>query len=159
MDSPIGELVLASSEKGLAAVLLPGKGKHRQRLKKLYPRMEFEEAAGPNRHAAEQLKAYFAGNRTTFDLKLDLRGTPFQIQAWGAVRKVPYGETRSYGDIARIIGKPNAHRAVGRANKMNPIPIVIPCHRIIGSDGSMTGYGGGIPLKDQLIRMERRITA
>ncbi|MFH1942641.1 MAG: methylated-DNA--[protein]-cysteine S-methyltransferase, partial [bacterium] len=103
-----------------------------------------------------QLLEYFNGTRKVFSLPIDLRGTDFQKSVWEAVRKVPYGQTRSYGDIAKAIGNPRASRAVGAANGANPIPIIIPCHRIIGSDGSITGFGGGIPLKQKLLNLEKK---
>jgi len=155
VDSPVGELVLASSPKGLAAVLLPGKGKPLDRLRKRFSDSDIDEDLEPNRNAVEQIRGYFSGERKTFDLLLDMRGTPFQLRVLKAVSKVPYGKTRSYGNIARTVGKPKAFRAVGNTNRTNPIPIVIPCHRIVGSDGSLTGYGGGIPLKAALLRLER----
>lgn len=105
--------------------------------------------------AAAQLDAYFEGSLKTFDLPLRLSGTPFQMAVWNALKTIPYGETRSYGDIARVIGHPKAYRAVGMANHRNPVAIVIPCHRVIGSDGTLTGYGGGLPLKAWLLSQER----
>ena len=105
--------------------------------------------------AAAQLDAYFEGSLKTFDLPLRLFGTPFQMAVWNALKTIPYGETRSYGDIARAIGHPKAYRAVGMANHRNPVAIVIPCHRVIGSDGALTGYGGGLPLKAWLLSQER----
>ena len=96
------------------------------------------------RLAEEQLLSYFAGERRTFDLPLRMQGTPFQIQVWQALREIPYGETRSYGDIARTIGNPRACRAVGMANNKNPLLILVPCHRVIGMDGRLTGFGAGL---------------
>lgn len=109
----------------------------------------------PNEGAIEQLHEYLRGERRGFDLSLDLRGTPFQLDVWKATRAVPYGETRSYGEIASSIGSPRAARAVGQALGANPIPIVIPCHRIIGSSGNLRGFGGGLPLKERLLALER----
>lgn len=103
---------------------------------------------------ARQLRAYFAGILRNFDLPLDLRGTPFQLKVWGALATIPYGETRSYLQIAAAIGAEKAVRAVGAANGANPIPIVIPCHRVIGSGGKLVGYGGGLPLKKRLLTLE-----
>jgi len=108
--------------------------------------------------AAAQLTEYFAGKRTEFDLPLHLHGTEFQISVWKALQTIPAGETRSYKDIAIIVGNPNASRAVGMANNRNPIAIIIPCHRVIGHDGSLTGYAGGIPVKQYLLDLERRYT-
>ncbi|WP_144720609.1 methylated-DNA--[protein]-cysteine S-methyltransferase [Agrococcus jejuensis] len=104
--------------------------------------------------AAEQLRAYFAGERTTFDLALDPVGTPFQLRVWEALREIPYGETRTYGWIAASIGQPTAVRAVGLANSRNPISIVVPCHRVVGSSGKLTGYAGGLVCKRTLLDLE-----
>jgi len=103
---------------------------------------------------AEQLQEYFRGERQSFDLKLAPRGTDFQLACWRALQRIPYGETRSYSDVAREIGRPAAVRAVGAANGANPIPIVIPCHRVVGSNGSLTGFGGGIETKRWLLALE-----
>ncbi|HLK88269.1 MAG TPA: methylated-DNA--[protein]-cysteine S-methyltransferase [Polyangia bacterium] len=108
----------------------------------------------PLRRAAEQLEAYFAGRRDRFELALAPRGTAFQQAVWRALQKIPFGETATYGDIARAIGKPAAVRAIGGANHRNPIAIVIPCHRVIGADGTMTGYGGGLDRKRTLLALE-----
>ncbi len=104
--------------------------------------------------AAAQLEEYFAGARTTFDLPLDLRGTPFQIAAWEALAAIPYGETRTYAEQAARIGRPDAVRAIGAANGRNPISIVLPCHRVVGSDGSLTGFAGGLEVKAALLAFE-----
>ena len=106
--------------------------------------------------AARQLDAYFAGDRREFDLPLRLYGTDFQAVVWRALREIPYGETRSYADVARRIGRPTAVRAVGHANGQNPLAIVVPCHRVIGADGSLTGYAGGLELKRALLELEAR---
>ena len=106
------------------------------------------------REAEGQLIAYFEGRLRTFDLPVDLRGTPFQQAVWRALRDIPFGETRSYGEIARAVGNPRASRAVGMANNRNPISIIVPCHRVIGADGSLTGYGGGLDVKRFLLRLE-----
>ncbi len=111
------------------------------------------------REAARQLDEYFVGQRRTFELPLAPEGTPFQRAAWAALTAIPFGETRSYGDQARAIGRPKAVRAVGGANGRNPIAIVVPCHRVIGSDGSLTGYGGGEAAKRWLLAHERRVRA
>lgn len=103
-----------------------------------------------------QLEAYFAGTLTAFDLPLRLDGTAFRTKVWQALRSIPYGETRSYGQLAAIIGQPGASRAVGGANHHNPISIIVPCHRVIGSDGSLTGYGGGLDMKEWLLEHERK---
>jgi methylated-DNA-[protein]-cysteine S-methyltransferase len=106
-----------------------------------------------------QLEEYFAGERQEFDLDLAPGGTPFQMQVWRALREIPYGETASYGEIAAAVGQPGAARAVGGANNRNPIAIVIPCHRVIGSNGTLTGYGGGLPRKQQLLALEAGVSA
>jgi O-6-methylguanine DNA methyltransferase len=104
---------------------------------------------------AEQLDAYFSGSSTVFDLDLRAAGTPFQQRVWQALRTIPYGETVTYGELAQLLGQPTASRAVGLANGRNPISIIIPCHRVIGADGSMTGYGGGVTRKRWLLDFER----
>lgn len=101
-----------------------------------------------------QLTAYFEGSLHRFSVPLDLRGTPFQLEVWQALQAIPYGEVRSYGDIARAIGRPRAVRAVGMANHDNPVPIIVPCHRVIGSNRTLTGYGGGLELKERLLQLE-----
>lgn len=106
--------------------------------------------------AKQQLAEYFAGQRQVFDLPLRVQGTPFQQRVWAALREIPYGQTRSYKQIAEQIGSPNASRAVGMANNRNPIAILIPCHRVIGADGSLTGYAGGLAAKERLLALERR---
>ena len=103
-----------------------------------------------------ELEEYFAGARTRFTVSLDLRGTFFQKQCWQALLDIPYGETRSYADIARAIGRPRAFRAVGMANHDNPVAIIVPCHRVVGSNGDLTGYGGGLEVKRHLLDLERR---
>jgi len=159
METPIGKLLVASSEKGLVRIMFPHKEKvdSVSLLKKEYPEETLVEDREKNLSVIEQLEEYFDGSRTVFSLPLDIRGTEFQKSVWDTLKKVPYGETRSYGEIARSIGKSKAARAVGNANRKNPIPIVIPCHRIIGSDGSMTGFRGGIPLKKKLLELEGHI--
>ena len=143
MDSPLGSLTIASSERGLVSVQfglnMPADGL-------------IDDAA--NREVVEQLQKYFERKRTHFDLPLDLQGTPFQLAVWNELLKIPYGSTCSYIDIARSLGRPGAARAVGMANHENPIAVVIPCHRVVGSDGSLTGYAGGLHLKQQLLGIE-----
>ena len=144
IDSPVGPLLLAVSERGLVALEF-GRGKIGE---------SWVEAAERTAPYASQLDEYFAGKRRAFDIPLDLRGTEFQNRCWQELLKIPYGETRSYADIARGIGKPSAVRAVGLANGQNPIAIIVPCHRVIGSDGSLTGYGGGLEVKRRLLELE-----
>jgi methylated-DNA-[protein]-cysteine S-methyltransferase len=119
--------------------------------------ISIEEGNDFNRGIAEQLDQYFAGTLRQFDVRLDVRGTDFQRRVWELLRTIPYGETRSYGQLARALGKPRASRAVGRANGTNPVSIIIPCHRVIGSNGTLVGYGGGLDRKQALLALEARI--
>lgn len=118
----------------------------------------WEESAEATRQYVRELKEYLAGGRREFDFPLDLRGTPFQVQCWRALLEIPYGETRTYADIARSVGRPQAFRAVGMANNRNPIAIVVPCHRVIASDGTLCGYGGGLDVKRKLLELEGALT-
>jgi O-6-methylguanine DNA methyltransferase len=156
-ESPVGGLRLGSTEKGLCWVELPGAGGRGFHgwLRTRVPDAEVVEDAGANRSAREQLLEYLAGERTSFELPLDLRATPFQLAVYEDLLAIPYGETRSYADVARAIGRPAAVRAAGTANGANPIPLVVPCHRVIASDGGLGGFGGGLPLKRRLLAMER----
>ena len=148
-ESPIGRLLLAGEDDGLSLIGFPsGKGCVR-------PEPDWIESPAPFADAARQLDEYFDGDRHTFDLVLKPTGTPFQLAVLDALLTIPYGETASYRDIAEQIGHPNAVRAVGAANGRNPLPIVIPCHRVVGSDGSLTGFGGGIETKAALLRLEK----
>ena len=148
VESPVGRLLLAGDEGHLH--LLSFSGKDRERA----PEPEWREDRKPFAEVARQLRAYFAGERREFDLALRPSGTPFQLKAWRALREIPYGETISYGELARRIGNPKASRAVGLANGSNPIAIIIPCHRVIGSNGKLTGYGGGLGIKERLLGLE-----
>jgi methylated-DNA-[protein]-cysteine S-methyltransferase len=152
--SPFGELIVAVDEDGnLVTLVLPnGHGRWQDEILE----NEYIVAEDVQRCAfvTSQLDDYFAGNRRTFDIPLRLEGTAFQKQVWTALRDIPYGSTTSYGKLAERIGNPAAVRAVGMANGMNPIPIIIPCHRVIGADGSLTGFGGGLELKAQLLKLE-----
>jgi len=152
MPSPVGRLTLAGSDAGLAAVLWENDRPGRVRLDVMGedPRHPVLVAA------ARQLQEYFAGDRTRFDLQLDFHGTGFQKAVWAALLTIPFGETRSYADIARQIGKPTAMRAVGAANGRNPISIIAPCHRVIGINGSLTGFAGGLDAKRLLLDLESR---
>jgi O-6-methylguanine DNA methyltransferase len=153
-DTPVGPLFLAVSDRGLCAISF------RSSLDDFLRRVErrgFRPARSPERvrEAVEQLREYFAGRRRRFDMTVDLAGqTPFQRQVLEAAARVPAGAVASYGDIARAIGRPRATRAVGAALGQNPVPIVVPCHRIIGSDGGLHGYGGGLDIKEKLLRLE-----
>ncbi len=114
-----------------------------------------EASPRPSRTRRRQLEEYFAGDRTTFDIPLAAEGAPFEREVWHALEEIPYGETVSYGEIARRVGQPTAARAVGTANGRNPIAVIVPCHRVIGADGSLTGYGGGLERKRLLLELER----
>ena len=150
MESPVGRLLLAGDEEGLQRVAFAKGGKEAR------PDPDWSPDDRPLRRAVEQLKAYFAGDLRTFDLPLRMEGTPFQLAVWRALQDIPYGETTSYGEIARRVGTPQGSRAVGLANGSNPIAIVVPCHRVIGSNGKLTGYGGGLGNKETLLALERR---
>ena len=149
MESPVGDLLIAADE---AAVTTIGfrEGRHPGRVAEGWRR------GGPLvTEARRQLGEYFEGQRQRFDLPLAPSGTPFQLRAWKALQDIPYGATRSYGEQARAMGQPRAVRAVGAANGRNPLAIVVPCHRVIGGDGGLTGYGGGLDVKQYLIELEK----
>jgi methylated-DNA-[protein]-cysteine S-methyltransferase len=151
IDSPVGQLQLVASGDGLAAILWENDPPNRVRLEALA-----EDRNHPVLLEAEkQLGEYFAGQRTSFDLQLDFAGTEFQRKVWTALLEIPFGETRTYGQIARQLGNPNAMRAVGAANGRNPISIVAPCHRVIGADGGLIGFAGGLKVKEYLLAKER----
>ncbi len=155
VDSPVGALTLVASDKGLTAILWENDDPDRVRLNPMT-----EEAGHPVLVAAErQLAEYFAGARKAFDLPLDFQGTEFQKQVWAALLTIPFGETRSYAEIARAIGRPTACRAVGAANGKNPISIVAPCHRVIGANGALTGFAGGLKAKEYLLGLEGLLLA
>lgn len=144
VDSPLGRLRLVSDGAALLAIEFHARG----------PAGDAGAAPPLLRRAARQLGAYFAGRRRAFDLPLAPQGTPFQRAVWAALLEVPYGATASYGEIARRLGRPRAVRAVGAANGANPLPIVVPCHRIVGASGALTGYAGGLALKRRLLELE-----
>jgi methylated-DNA-[protein]-cysteine S-methyltransferase len=148
VETPIGDLLLAGDEEALHLIGFPEGSMRRE------PESDWIYSDKPFSEASKQLTAYFAGERQSFDLPLKPNGTEFQLQVLDELQKIPYGTTASYGDIAKRIGRPRAVRAVGAANGRNPLPIIIPCHRVIGSSGSMTGFGGGIPTKEALLRLE-----
>ncbi|MBB5986438.1 methylated-DNA--[protein]-cysteine S-methyltransferase [Sphingobium lignivorans] len=150
MNSPLGVLTLLASERGLSAVLWENDDPARV---KRGPRVEAGDHPMLD-EAARQLGGYFDGTRQRFDLPLDFEGTDFQKQVWTALLAIPFGETRSYADIARAIGRPSAVRAVGAANGRNPISIVAPCHRVVGADGALTGFAGGLAAKRFLLALE-----
>ena len=154
VPSPVGPLTLVACDEGLVAILWPDDAPGRVRL---------ADATGRDDHAvlnaaAEQINEYFAGTRTRFALPLAPRGTPFQRDVWRALADIPFGETRSYAEIARAIGRPTATRAVGAANGRNPLSIVAPCHRVVGANGTLTGFAGGLAAKRFLLDHERHIS-
>ena len=150
VDSPVGKLTLVATDEGLAGILWENDPPRRVRLN-----VESEDHTHPVLIETErQLQEYFAGRRKSFALRLDLVGTAFQRRVWSALLTIPFGETRSYGEIARQIGNPGAVRAVGAANGRNPVSIVAPCHRVIGSTGKLTGFAGGLDAKARLLALE-----
>lgn len=160
-QSFVGPLFLASSERGLVALEFDARRPGQQTIRP-NPRdlreengaVRFEESGRALRHYVSELEEYLAGSRRQFSLALDLRGTDFQKACWNALLAIPYGETRTYADIARAVGRPQGFRAVGMANNRNPIAIVVPCHRVIASDGTLCGYGGGLDIKRKLLQLE-----
>jgi methylated-DNA-[protein]-cysteine S-methyltransferase len=146
IESPVGVLRLAADDEAL------------ERLDFVHDERNsvYEPPTRILKETIRQLRAYFSGKLEQFDLPLAPQGTPFQLEVWRRLCEIPYGETISYGELARRIGNPNASRAVGLANGSNPISIIIPCHRVIGSNGKLTGYGGGLPIKERLLALERR---
>ena len=152
LDTPIGELLLAGEDGALSMIGFP-KGSMRRE-----PEADWIFNEAQMSDARQQLREYFSGERRDFDLPLKLSGTEFQVSVLEALQGIPYGETTSYGEIAKRIGRPKAVRAVGAANGRNPIPIVVPCHRVIGSTGDLTGFGGGLDTKEALLRLEAEHT-
>jgi len=150
-ESPVGRLTLVAGDRGLAAILWENDDPDRVRLGPLVEAADHPILVETER----QLRAYFAGEREAFTVPLDFQGTPFQKQVWAALLTIPFGETRSYGEIARQIGRPGASRAVGAANGRNPISIIAPCHRVIGSTGKLTGFAGGLAAKARLLGLEK----
>jgi methylated-DNA-[protein]-cysteine S-methyltransferase len=150
MKSPIGPLHLVGDEGGLRLVHFATGRRPKS------PQRDWIEDKAPFKETIRQLNAYFEGKLQEFDVPLVLDGTAFQLLVWRNLRKIPYGETVSYGQLARRIGSPDAARAVGLANGSNPIPIIIPCHRVIGSNGDLTGFGGGLPVKKKLLALESK---
>ena len=148
-ESPVGPLLLGWGDDALTLLIFQKGKKARQ------PDLLWKLSTEPFGEVIRQLNSYFAGELQQFDLPLAPAGTPFQLRVWEALRSIPFGQTISYGELARRIGQPTAVRAVGAANGRNPLPIVIPCHRVIGSDGSLTGFGGGLPAKKHLLALEK----
>jgi methylated-DNA-[protein]-cysteine S-methyltransferase len=156
--SPIGPLTLVAAGAGLAGVYMDAQ-RHLPAAAVLgEPASQDGRGAAPLAAAASQLAEYFAGERTGFDLPLVMDGTDFQRRVWAALRDIPYGETISYGELAGRIGNASASRAVGLANGKNPVAVIVPCHRVVGSDGSLTGYGGGLDRKRFLLALEQRVS-
>jgi epoxyqueuosine reductase len=156
-ESPTGLLFVATSERGLAYLELAhasGRGFAGWR-RTGAPEAHPMEGFAPNRAAIAQVLEYLEGKRRAFELPLDLRGTAFQRRVWDALLEIPYGETRTYREVAQAIGRPAAVRAVGAANGANPVPLIVPCHRVIATGGRLGGYGGGLPLKARLLALER----
>ena len=152
LNTPIGSIRLTSDGASLTGIHLEADRYSRASLSDSQRR----DDAQPFARAKQQLAAYFRGELTEFDLPLAPEGTPFQREVWEELRRIPYGTTVSYGEVARRLGRPKSSRAVGMANGRNPIPIVVPCHRVIGADGSLTGYGGGLDRKRALLDIEAR---
>jgi methylated-DNA-[protein]-cysteine S-methyltransferase len=150
IDSPIGKLKLVASDKGLVAILWENDSPRRVRLSELVANEQHPILVQTER----QLGEYFAGKRKTFSVALDVRGTRFQRDVWEALLAIPFGETRSYGQLAKQLGNPRATRAVGAANGRNPVSIIVPCHRVIGSSGKLTGFAGGLDAKAHLLGLE-----
>jgi methylated-DNA-[protein]-cysteine S-methyltransferase len=150
LDAPIGTLLIAGDASAVSRIQFPIDGAAAQ------PEAGWEQSQrGPVGEAVRQLSEYFAGQRTEFDLPLEARGTEFQRSVWRRLQEIPYGETISYGELARRVGNPKASRAVGSANGANPLPIVIPCHRVIAGNGTLGGFGGGLPTKQALLALEQ----
>jgi methylated-DNA-[protein]-cysteine S-methyltransferase len=149
IESPIGLLTLAGRDSALTNLRMVDQTYEPSRVGWMLDHDAFADAV-------EQLEAYFAGELTDFDIEMDMRGTEFQQRVWKALLTIPYGETRSYGEIAEQVGAPGAARAVGLANGHNPIAIIVPCHRVVGASGSLTGYGGGLDRKKTLLDLEKR---
>lgn len=150
MKSPVGKLLVAGNEKGICLISFPKGGNP------TLPEADWVDNQKPLQEVLRQLEAYFAGKLKAFSLDICLNVPPFQKKVLTALRQVPYGETISYGELAKNTGNPKASRAVGQANARNPIPIIIPCHRVIGSNGKLTGFGGGITVKQTLLDLEKQ---
>lgn len=163
--SPVGPLFLAASKRGLVALEFDARSPGQQTIRP-NPRdlrvesktLRFEESESEMRPFTSELEEYFSGHRRRFDFPLDLRGTEFQLACWRALLAIPYGETRTYADIALAVARPQVFRAVGMANNRNPVAIVVPCHRVIASDGTLCGYGGGLDIKRKLLELEGALT-
>lgn len=157
-ETALGTMALASTARGIVACALPGERRDKlvRWLTRHVPGAEIVHGEGRNGPAVRAVQDYLAGRRGVLDLPLDLRGTPFQRKVWRTLRRVPYGRTVSYAELARLCGHPGATRACGAANGSNPVPLFVPCHRVVGSDGSLGGFGGGQALKRKLLALEQR---
>jgi O-6-methylguanine DNA methyltransferase len=151
IDSPVGSLVIGVSDQGLAIIEFDRGELPKNRLAQS---AHWQESPARTELVVHELREYFDGKRREFAVPLDLHGTDFQKKCWKALLKIPYGKTRTYADIARAVGSPQGFRAVGMANHDNPIPIVVPCHRVLASDGTLGGYGGGLDVKRKLLELE-----
>jgi methylated-DNA-[protein]-cysteine S-methyltransferase len=161
IESPVGRLLLAAGGAGLKRIVFLDSPRRARTVPRDGSSAEGQRVESPGGHGVltetiRQLRAYFSGELERFTLPLALEGTAFQLEVWHRLGDIPYGETISYGELARRILRPGASRAVGLANGANPIPIVVPCHRVIGRNGKLTGYGGGLPIKEKLLALERR---
>ncbi|WP_232698810.1 methylated-DNA--[protein]-cysteine S-methyltransferase [Brevibacillus daliensis] len=158
IDSPIGALTIVTSQKGLCLVEFGKDESNMQAIRKYCQKwghtLEEEPALEAHKELHQQITQFFEGKQKIFDIQLDLKGTPFQCKVWNALLQIPYGETRSYKQVAEAIGSEKAVRAVGGANNKNPVPIIVPCHRVIGAGGSLVGYGGGLSIKEHLLGLE-----
>ena len=152
VPTPIGDLLLLGDQRGLAEVRFDSEAR-------AWPKEADPGSPASLADAVAQLDAYFAGQRRVFELPLALAGSPFFVRVWEAVSAIPFGETRTYGQVAAALGRPRAARAVGLANGRNPLPIIVPCHRLVGADGARTGYGGGLARKRWLLDHEARVAA
>lgn len=154
--SPLGELKIASSNKGLCRLSPPSESWEDfiVQLRNQYPDCRLDRGLGENSNVIQELKEYFAGRRQQFTCPLDLRGTEFQLKVWEALQNIPYGTTCSYEDVGRAVGKEKGSRAVGQANGLNPVSIIVPCHRVVTKDGKLGGYGGGPEMKKYLLTLE-----
>jgi len=157
LESAVGELLVVATDGGVCRVCLPEEPLEHRYLwfDKHFASLPAELSSAIVDRAVEQLDQYLKRRREAFDVPLDLRGTEFQLRVWDELRKVPFGSTISYGDLARKVGKPGGARAIGNAMAANPIPIIVPCHRVIGHDLSLVGFGGGLSLKEQLLELEQ----
>jgi O-6-methylguanine DNA methyltransferase len=158
VSSPLGPCFVMATENGVCWTGTPGtlleEGLVRTKKWLTFDRVVRASQVKPLQQAVQELQRYFAGEKISFSCPLDLQGTPFQVNVWQALRQIPYGETRSYAQIAQATGRPSAVRAVGAANGANPVAVIVPCHRVIGSNGTLTGYGGGLSTKSWLLSLE-----